>query len=108
MGKPLAIGKYPLRQGSFNSTADLIKKIAAITIVPIRYVIDNFGYEAAFFWFGLIQGGVVFAIAWLLRGPEAHDLPFLPASKVFQSARSYSPSEVLKSPVFWLLPETGR
>ena len=91
-----------------NSTADLIKKIAAITIVPIRYVIDNFGYEAAFFWFGLIQGGVVFAIAWLLRGPEAHDLPFLPASKVFQSARSYSPSEVLKSPVFWLLPETGR
>jgi len=76
---------------------------AAVTIVPIRYVIDNFGYEAAFFWFGLLQGGVVFAIAWLLRGPEADDLPLLPAPKVLQSVRNYSPSEVLKSPVFWLL-----
>src|SRR5262249_20407994 len=76
---------------------------AAVTIVPIRYVIDHFGYEAAFFWFGLLQGGAVFAIAWLLRGPEADDLPLLPASKVLQSVRNYSPSEVLKSPVFWLL-----
>lgn len=99
-----AVKWFPDRRGlAVGLTAAGYGAGAAVTVVPIRYVIDNFGYEAAFFWFGLIQGGVVFAIAWLLRGPEADDLPLLPAPKVLQSVRSYSPSEVLKSPVFWLL-----
>jgi OFA family oxalate/formate antiporter-like MFS transporter len=76
---------------------------AALTVIPIRYVISTSGYEAAFFWFGIIQGGVVFVLAWLLRGPEPGDLPKTTVAKVIQSTRSYSPAEVLKTPVFWLL-----
>src|SRR5215470_6816104 len=36
---------------------------AALTVIPIRYMIDVSGYQAAFFWFGLLQGGVVFILA---------------------------------------------
>jgi OFA family oxalate/formate antiporter-like MFS transporter len=76
---------------------------AALTVIPIRYVIANSGYEAAFFWFGLVQGVVVFAVAWILRGPDPDEILRIASPKVIQSARSYTPFEVLRSPVFWLL-----
>src|ERR1700731_1570407 len=75
---------------------------AALTVIPIRYVIDTSGYEAAFFWFGLFQGGCVFLLAWLLRGPEQSEINTT-APKVAQSAKSYTPLEVVQTPVFWLL-----
>jgi MFS transporter, OFA family, oxalate/formate antiporter len=76
---------------------------AAISVVPIRMVIASSGYEAAFFWFGIIQGGIVFLLAWILRAPDPGELAGVPAPKVAQSSRSYSPREVLLNPVFWLL-----
>src|SRR5579863_7263919 len=76
---------------------------SALTVIPIRYVIDTYGYEAAFLWFGLVQGGIVFILAWLLRAPEPGELAAAPAAKVAQSSRNYSPGEVLAAPVFWLL-----
>ena len=76
---------------------------AALTVIPIQYVISNYGYNAAFLWFGVVQGGVAFVLALLLRGPEANELAAAPPPKVAQSARSYSPKEVFFSPVFWLL-----
>jgi OFA family oxalate/formate antiporter-like MFS transporter len=66
-------------------------------------VIDTSGYQAAFLWFGLIQGGVVFILAWMLRGPALGEIPSTTPPKVMQSTRSYSPIEVLRTPVFWLL-----
>jgi MFS transporter, OFA family, oxalate/formate antiporter len=66
-------------------------------------VIKTNGYEAAFLWFGLLQGGVVFVAAWLLRAPEPNELRITKAAKVAQLLRSYSPVEVLATPVFWLL-----
>ncbi|HUH93410.1 MAG TPA: oxalate/formate MFS antiporter [Casimicrobiaceae bacterium] len=77
---------------------------AALTVIPMRMVIGSSGYETAFFWFGLIQGGVVFLIGWLLRGPLPGEAPVAVSSaKVMQSARSFSPSEMLRTPTFWLL-----
>jgi OFA family oxalate/formate antiporter-like MFS transporter len=76
---------------------------AVLTVIPIRYVIATYGYEAAFLWFGIVQGGVAFLLAWLLRAPEPGELASAPAPKVAVSARSYNPKEVLVSPVFWLL-----
>ena len=66
-------------------------------------VIDAYGYQTAFLWFGMIQGGVVFVLAWLLRGPEPGEMAAAPPPKVAQSSRSYNPKEVLMTPVFWLL-----
>jgi OFA family oxalate/formate antiporter-like MFS transporter len=39
----------------------------------------------------------------LLRAPGPGEIPSTAAPKVQQSARSYTPGEVLKTPVFWLL-----
>ena len=76
---------------------------AALTVIPIRYMIDNFNYNTAFFWFGIVQGAVVFVLALLLRGPEPGEMAAAPAPKVAQSVKSFSPLQVLASPVFWLL-----
>ena len=100
----LAVKWFPDRRGlAVGLTAAGYGAGAAITVIPIRYVIDTFGYQTAFLWFGLIQGGVVFLMAWFLRGPEPGEMAGAAAPKVVQSSRSYSPQEVLSTPVFWLL-----
>jgi OFA family oxalate/formate antiporter-like MFS transporter len=98
-----AVKWFPDRRGlAVGLTAAGYGAGAALTVIPIRYVIETSGYEAAFFWFGLIQGAVVFLLAWLLRGPDPSEINTT-APKVMQSARSYTPQEVLQAPVFWLL-----
>jgi OFA family oxalate/formate antiporter-like MFS transporter len=100
----MAVKWFPDRRGlAVGLTAAGYGAGAALTVIPIRYVIDTYDYNTAFLWFGIIQGAVVFVMAWLLRGPEAGELSSAPASKVAQSVRSFSPKEVLLSPVFWLL-----
>jgi MFS transporter, OFA family, oxalate/formate antiporter len=99
-----AVKWFPDRRGlAVGLTAAGYGAGAALTVIPIRYVIDSSGYQAAFFWFGLVQGGIVFIVAWLLRGPETGEIPATAVPKVMQSARSYTPGEVLQTPVFWLL-----
>jgi OFA family oxalate/formate antiporter-like MFS transporter len=99
-----AVKWFPDRRGlAVGLTAAGYGAGTALSVIPIRYVIDTNGYQSAFLWFGLLQGGVVFIAAWLLRGPESGELSGAAAAKVIQSKRSYMPIEVLKSPVFWLL-----
>ncbi|MGB7036630.1 MAG: oxalate/formate MFS antiporter [Xanthobacteraceae bacterium] len=76
---------------------------SALSVIPIRAVIAASGYEAAFFWFGLVQGGIVFLLAWLLRAPDPGEVAGAAAPKVVQASRNYSPAEALSTPVFWLL-----
>jgi OFA family oxalate/formate antiporter-like MFS transporter len=98
-----AVKWFPDRRGlAVGLTAAGYGAGAALTVIPIRYVIDTNGYEAAFLWFGLFQGGIVFLLAWLLRGPEPSEINTT-APKVAQSARSFTPLEVVQTPVFWLL-----
>jgi MFS transporter, OFA family, oxalate/formate antiporter len=99
-----AVKWFPDRRGlAVGLTAAGYGAGAAISVVPIREVIASNGYEAAFLWFGLVQGGVVFLVAWLMRAPEAGEVAGSSAPKVAQSTRSYTPLEVLRNPVFWLL-----
>jgi OFA family oxalate/formate antiporter-like MFS transporter len=99
-----AVKWFPDRRGlAVGLTAAGYGAGAVLTVIPIQYVIETAGYQAAFFWFALLQGGGVFVLAWLLRGPEPGEVPVVTASKVIQSTRSHSPAEVLKSPIFWLL-----
>ncbi|HTW54102.1 MAG TPA: oxalate/formate MFS antiporter [Stellaceae bacterium] len=76
---------------------------AALTVVPIREVIAAYGYEAAFFWFGLVQGAVVFVLAWLMRAPWPGEAPASVASKVIQTTESFTPQQMLATPVFWVM-----
>ncbi|MGA8615045.1 MAG: oxalate/formate MFS antiporter [Xanthobacteraceae bacterium] len=99
-----AVKWFPDRRGlAVGLTAAGYGAGSALSVVPIRAVIDSAGYEAAFFWFGLVQGGIVFILAWLLRGPDPGEMAGVGAPKVVQSARSYTPVQVLSTPVFWLL-----
>jgi OFA family oxalate/formate antiporter-like MFS transporter len=99
-----AVKWFPDRRGlAVGLTAAGYGAGAAMTVIPIRYVIDGYGYEAAFLWFGLIQGGIIFVLAFFLRGPAPNEMANAPAPKVVQSARNFTPKEVLMTPVFWLL-----
>src|SRR5260370_16394231 len=64
-------------------------------------MIKGSGFEATFFWFGLGQGVIVFLIAWFLRVPRAGDVPA--SAHVQQPARNYTPVEMLKTPIFYVL-----
>jgi OFA family oxalate/formate antiporter-like MFS transporter len=99
-----AVKWFPDRRGlAVGLTAAGYGAGAVLTVIPIRYVIAHYGYESAFLWFGIVQGLVVFVLAWLLRAPEPGELASAPAAKITMTKRSYSPLEVLKNPVFWLL-----
>ena len=75
---------------------------AAATIVPISNMIKTAGYEHAFLFFGILQGAIVLIMAGAMRKAPAQ-LGAKVAAKVSQSARDYSPGEVLRNPVFWVL-----
>ena len=99
----MAVKWFPDRRGlAVGLTAAGYGAGSAISVIPIREVIAAYDYQTAFIWFGLIQGGVTFVLAWFLRGPEPGELTGAP-SKVAQSTRSFTPKEVLMTPVFWLL-----
>jgi MFS transporter, OFA family, oxalate/formate antiporter len=100
----MAVKWFPDRRGlAVGLTAAGYGAGAALTVIPIQYVIANYDYNTAFLWFGIVQGAVVFILAMLLRGPEPGEMASAPAPKVAQAAKSSSPREVLMSPVFWLL-----
>jgi OFA family oxalate/formate antiporter-like MFS transporter len=75
---------------------------AAATVIPIREVILAYGYQFAFLWFGIAQGLSVLILSQLLRAPKSGEAP-KPAARLSQSLRDYTPLEMLKSPIFWLL-----
>jgi OFA family oxalate/formate antiporter-like MFS transporter len=99
----MAVKWFPDRRGlAVGLTAAGYGAGSAISVIPIREVIAIYDYQTAFIWFGLIQGGVAFVLAWFLRGPAPGELTG-PPPKVAQSTRSFTPNEVLMTPVFWLL-----
>jgi MFS transporter, OFA family, oxalate/formate antiporter len=99
-----AVKWFPDRRGlAVGLTAAGFGAGAALTVIPIRAVIGSFGYASAFFWFGLVQGAVVFLLSFLLKAPEAGEAPVVTAPKVPQSSYSFRPSEMLTKPVFWVL-----
>ena len=74
----------------------------AATVIPIREVILGYGYESAFLWFGLGQGLIILLLSRFLRAPLPGETP-KPAARHTHSLRDYTPLELLRSPVFWLL-----
>jgi MFS transporter, OFA family, oxalate/formate antiporter len=76
---------------------------AALTVIPVREVIDAEGYRFAFLLFALIQGGVCLLAAQFMRNPHPGEAPAVKAIMVKQTGYSYSPSEMLRQPMFWVL-----
>ncbi len=99
-----AVKWFPDRRGlAVGCTAAGFGAGAAVTIIPIKMMIESSGYAQTFLVFGIAQGLLLFAMAWMLRYPEPGEVPAVPSKNIQQSSRSFTPREVLGSPVFWLL-----
>ena len=99
-----AVKWFPDRRGlAVGITAAGYGAGAVVTVIPIQMMIASAGYSATFFWFGLVQGGLVFLIAWVLQAPLPGETPAVQNSKLVQNKQSVTPRAMLTTPVFWLL-----
>ena len=99
-----ALKWFPDRRGlAAGLTAAGFGAGSALTVIPIANMIRSSGYESAFLWFGLGQGIVVVLVGLLLRAPAPGEVASPASPAVQQTRRDYSPAEVLKTPVFWVM-----
>lgn len=98
-----ALKWFPDRRGlAAGLTAAGFGAGAAATVYPIITVIATYGYQTAFLWFGLSQGLIVLVVSQMLKAPATKQLPKV-TPKVSQSARDYTPVEMVQNKIFWTL-----
>ncbi len=74
---------------------------AALTVIPIANMIQTSGYEQTFFFFGIAQGVIIFAIAMFMvkaRPPKG----IVAGTRLVMSKVDYTTPQMVKTPVFWL------
>ncbi|AWN39226.1 oxalate/formate MFS antiporter [Methylobacterium radiodurans] len=77
---------------------------SALTVAPIQWMIADKGFQAAFLNFGIGQGVIVAALAFFLAAPRKGQVPEVIANSAnIQSRRNYTPPEVVRQPIFWLM-----
>jgi MFS transporter, OFA family, oxalate/formate antiporter len=103
----LMVRWFPDRRGLATGLAAAGYGFGAVfTSFPIDSMIKSSGYAPTLVLWGIIQGAIGILAAQWLRVPPANDqlVSAPPATSAVQkSRRSYSPGEMLKSPVFYLL-----
>jgi OFA family oxalate/formate antiporter-like MFS transporter len=98
-----ALKWFPDRRGlAAGLTAMGFGAGAAGTVYPIVTTIKTYNYQSAFLWFGLGQGLVCLILAQWLRAPKAGQAP-KPTPKLGQAGRDYTPLEMARTPLFWVL-----
>lgn len=97
-----ALKWFPDRRGfAAGITAAGFGMGSALTIIPISSLIATQGYEAAFLYFGLLQGVVVILASFFLKTPSKDQ--FGARAELVSARRSFAPTEMLKTPVFWIM-----
>ena len=77
---------------------------SALTVAPIQAMIKSDGFQNTFLYFGLGQGIAIVILAFLMFAPKPGQVPAAVANaNVIQTRRNYSPTEVIKQPIFWLM-----
>jgi OFA family oxalate/formate antiporter-like MFS transporter len=77
---------------------------SALTVAPIQAMIKSSGFQSTFLYFGLGQGIIVIILAFFLFAPKPGQVPaVVQNANLVQSRRNYSPTEVLRQPIFWLM-----
>jgi len=106
-----ALKWFPDRRGlAAGLTAAGFGAGSAATIIPIAQWIQQYGYQSAFFWWGLGQGTTILIVAWFLR--MAPLVPgTLPAGLPIDARQprhgkpvdDKTPGQVVAAPIFWLM-----
>ena len=77
---------------------------AIVTTFPIAAMLKTSGHKPTLVLFGLLLGGIGVCAALGLRAPRANEIRFTPAAlPVATSAKNYTPAQMLKTPIFWLM-----
>jgi OFA family oxalate/formate antiporter-like MFS transporter len=76
---------------------------AAITIAPIRSMIETSGYQHTFLVFAIIYGIIIVVVSNFIKAPRANDILPAASTKVLQGAADVPPSGALRSPIFWIM-----
>lgn len=110
-----ALKWFPDRRGlAAGLTAAGFGAGAAVTVVPISNMIASSGYQATFLFFGLLQGAAVLIVAFLLNAPPGSapgqatllspgGMNAMRSSRLHDITRDYSPMQVARQPVFWMM-----
>ena len=107
----LALKWFPDRRGlATGLVVGAYGSGAALTVVPIRRLIQGAGYQAAFIAGGLLLGAVLLVVAWPMkapyqgwRPPEGNRGLGGEPRRVQQAARSARPGQMIRSGTFYLL-----
>jgi len=73
---------------------------AAVTVIPIANMIQFYGYEKTFLFFGLAQGAAIFLIALFLVKPDPKGVSAAP--RVVMTKVDYTIAQMIRTPVFWV------
>src|SRR6185503_10263312 len=96
-----ALKWFPDRRGlAAGLTAAGFGMGSALTIIPIQAIIRSSGYESAFLYFGIAQGLIVFLLSFGLAAPARAPTQDV---KLVATTRSYTWTEMIRTPVFWLM-----
>ncbi len=99
-----AVRWFPGRRGlAAGLTAAGFGAGSALTVIPIANMIKSAGYQQTFLTFGIVQGLVVFVLGFLILVPPPEVLGAAPKFSPSAGRRQVSPTEMIKTPVFWLM-----
>ena len=107
----LALKWFPDRRGLAAGLAvGAYGSGAALTVVPIRHLIEGAGYRTAFMIWGLLLGAVIVLVAWPMmmphpgwRAPESKRRPVDTSPHVPPRVASVTPFQMVRSGTFYLL-----
>lgn len=99
-----ALRWFPDRRGlAAGLTAAGFAGGGALITLPLGSTIQSSGYAAAYLWFGLGQGLVVFAAALFLRAPTAAEAGALPPARLPERKTHARPRDMVRTLPFWLM-----
>ena len=99
-----ALKWFPDRRGLASGlTSGAFGVASAITILPLQNFIHASGYEAAFFWFGLVQGVGLLVLSLFIRAPRRGEVKRPQLQRLAQSKINLPPTQILRQPIFWVM-----
>jgi MFS transporter, OFA family, oxalate/formate antiporter len=102
----VAVRWFPDRRGLASGLIAAGFGMGSMPFIPvIENIIKSSGVLSAFMYTGILQGALILVIAQLLRYPPGSKMPSSKEQsvKVDESTRGFSPTEMLKTPQFWLI-----